>query len=221
MSETTWHYLAQLVVALRQYGVRGARIGDHVAEIAQHLDDSDADPVAEFGTPGELAARLAADENRIPAWMRSFMVRLATMTVAMAGVAIGMSAFAGDSEGASVTIGGIMGAVGLGLLIVTLSRLLVDRLDGRSAWPAVRWPVVGVWLIGSVVVATAGAADHVVVDWPRPAALLAGVLLFGIGSGSAALADSPVRFPPHAKHLDRLRRGFLAGRPPAVPATNR
>ena len=119
------------------------------------------------------------------------MVRLATMTVAMAGVAIGMSAFAGDSEGASVTIGGIMGAVGLGLLIVTLSRLLVDRLDGRSAWPAVRWPVVGVWLIGSVVVATAGAADHVVVDWPRPAALLAGVLLFG----------SEVDRPPSRTHL--------------------
>lgn len=66
MTDATWHYLAQLVVALRQYGVRGARIGDHVAEIAQHLDDSDTDPVAEFGTPGELAAQLAEDERRIP-----------------------------------------------------------------------------------------------------------------------------------------------------------
>jgi hypothetical protein len=62
--------------------VRGARIGDHVAEIAQHLDDSDADPVAEFGMPGELAARLAEDEERIPAWMRSFLVRLATTSLA-------------------------------------------------------------------------------------------------------------------------------------------
>lgn len=220
MTDATWNYLAQLVVALRQYGVRGARIGDHVAEIAQHLDDSDADPIAELGTPGELAARLAEDERRIPAWMRSFLVRLATMTLAMVGVAIAMSALTGDAGRASVTLGSIMGAAGLGLLIVTLSRLFVDRLDGRSAWSVVRWPVVAVWLGGSVLVTLAGAADHVIAEWSRSTALIVAVVLLGVGIVFAALADSPIRFPPHAKHLDRLRRGFLAGHAPTAPASH-
>ncbi len=218
MTDATWRYLAQLVIALRQYGVRGARIGDHVAEIAQHLEESGADPVAEFGTPGELAARLAEDEQRIPAWMRSFVVRLATMSLAMAGVAIGMSAFTGDGERASITLGGITGAVGLGLMILTLSRLFADGLDGRSAWSVVRRPVVAVWLGGSVLVSIVGAADYVIAEWLRPNALVVAVLLVVIGIGFAALADSPVRFPAHAKHLDRLRRGLLAGHAPAVPS---
>ncbi len=219
MTDATWHYLAQLVVALRQYGVRGDRIGDHVAELADHLADSDADPVAEFGTPGELAARLAEDERRIPGWMRSFLVRLVAMTLAMAGVAIAMSALTGDTERASVTLGGIAGAVGLGLLIVTLSRIFADRLDGRSAWSVVRWPIVAAWLGGSVLVSIVGAADHIVAEWSRPTALIVAMALLGVGIGFAALADSPVRFPPHARHLDRLRRGFLAGHAPNVPAS--
>ncbi len=218
MTDATWHYLAQLVVALRQYGVRGARIGDHVAEVAQHLDDSDADPVAEFGTPGELAARLAEDERLVPAWMRSLLVRLTTTTLAMAGVAIGMSALTGDGDGASVTLGDVVGSVGLGLLIVTLTRLFADRLDGRTAWSVVRWPIVGVWLGGSVLITTVGATDHVIAEWSRSNALIVAVVMVGVGIGSAALADSPVRFPPHARHLDRLRRGFLAGHAPKVPA---
>ncbi|MEO6570249.1 MAG: hypothetical protein ABIO83_01750 [Ilumatobacteraceae bacterium] len=217
MTDATWRYLAQLVVALRQYGVRGTRIGDHVAEIAQHLDDSDADPTVEFGAPGELAARLAEDERRIPPWMRSFLVRLATMTLAMAGVAIAMSAIISATGRASVTLGGIVGAVGMGVLIVTLSRLVTDRLDGHSAWSAVRWRVVVVWLAGSALVSIAGAADRVVAEWTRSSALIGGVLLVAAGIGLAALADSPVRFPPHAQHLDRLRRGFLAGHAPTVP----
>ena len=113
-----------------------------------------------------------------------------------------------------------MGAVGLGLLIVTLSRLLVDRLDGRSAWSAVRWPIVVVWFGGSVLVSIVGAADNVIAEWSRSNALIAAVLLLGFGLGSAALADSPIRFPPHAGHLDRLRRGFLAGHAPTPPPSH-
>jgi hypothetical protein len=218
MTDITWRYLAQLVVALRQYGVRGARIGDHVAEIAQHLDDSDADPVAEFGPPGELAARLAADEHLVPAWMRSFLVRLATMTVAMVGAGIAMSALTRGADRASVTLGNVMWAAGLGLLIVTLSRLSVGRLDGRTVRSAMTWPVVVVWLVGSIAISFVGAADHVVVEWSRPTALIVAVVLVVAGVGSAFIADSPIRFPPHAKHLDRLRRGFFAGHPPKVPA---
>lgn len=211
MNDATWNYLTQLVIALRQYGVRGTRIGEHVAEIAQHLDDSNADPVAELGPPAELAARLADDERRIPAWMRSFLVRLASMSVAIIGAAIVVPALAGGSGPVSVTVGMILTAVGFGLLIVTLQRLLVGRLDGRNAWSAVSWPVVVCWLAGSAVIATVGGADHEIIEWSRPVALIVAGGCLGIGLVIAAIVDSPVRFPPHARHLNRLRRGFLAG----------
>ena len=219
MTDATWIYLTQLVVALRQYGVRGTLIGEHVAEIAQHLDDSNADPFAELGPPADLAARLAEDEHRIPAWMRSFLGRLTSMTLATLGAAIAVPAVARGSGPVSVTVGMILSAVGFGLLIVTLQRLLVGRLDGRRAWSAVSWPVVVCWLVGSAVVTSVGGADHVIIEWSRPFALAVGVGCFGIGIGIAAVVDSPVRFPPHARHLDRLRRGFLAGsHAPRVPS---
>ena len=219
MNDATWNYLAQLVVALRQYGVRGTRIGEHVTEIAQHLDDSSADPVAELGPPAELAARLAEDERLIPVWMRSFLVRLTAMTVAMIGAAIVVPAVTRGSGPVSVTIGMVLSAVGLGLLIVTLPRLFVGRLDGRTVWSAVSWPVVICWLVGSAVITTAGGADLVIVEWSRQVAIVVAVGCFGIGLWIAAMVDSPVRFPSHARHLDRLRRGFLAGsHAPRVPS---
>lgn len=221
MNDATWTYLAQLVMAMRQYGVRGSRIGEHVAEIAQHLEDSNGDPVTELGPPAELAARLAEDERRIPVWMRSFLVRLGSMTVAMIGAAIIVPAVTRASGQVSVTVGMILSAVGFGLLIVTLSRLLIGRLDGRTALSAVSWPVVVCWLVGSALITTAGGADHVIIEWSRPVAVAVAVVLFCVGIGIAARVDSPVRFPPHARHLNRLRRGFLAGNhAPKVPSAH-
>jgi hypothetical protein len=112
----------------------------------------------------------------------------------------------------------ILSAVGLGLLIVTLSRLLVGGLDGLSPWSAVQWPVIVCWLVGSAVVTSAGGAGLVIVVWSRPVALVVAVALVGTGIGIGSLVDSPVRFPAHARHLDRLGRGILAGsRAPAAP----
>ncbi len=70
MKQANKVYLAQLMRLLYQEAVDGRRIGEMVAEIDQHLAESGADPVDEFGPPAVLAAELAARPgSKRPGWI--------------------------------------------------------------------------------------------------------------------------------------------------------
>jgi hypothetical protein len=213
MTPESWMYLGQVMVALREYGVPGRRIGDHIAELSAHLEESGADPVVEFGRPAELAARLAGDERIIPGWMRSLGARLAGMVLVMLGAVLVVPVVAGESP-VAVTVGQVCWALMFAAMVGTISRLAINRLDGRRLSSAIEWPVLVVWLSGSALLATLAGIDRVVLELPTWAAITGAVALVGSGISLAWLLDSPIRFPPGAEHLARLKRGVLAGRAP-------
>ncbi len=213
MTSESWMYLGQVMAAMREYGVPGRRIGDHIAELSAHLEESGADPVVEFGRPAELAERLAGDERLVPAWMRSLGARLVGMVPVVLGAVLLVPVLAGESP-VAVTVGQVCWALLFAVMIVSLSRLAIGRLDGRSLASAIEWPVVAVWLGGSALLATLAGIDRVVLELPTWAAITGAVTLVGSGLSLAWVMDSPIRFPPGAEHLARLKRGFLAGKAP-------
>jgi cobalamin synthase len=171
--------------------------------------------VAEFGRPAELAARLAGDERLIPAWMRSLGAgRLATMVLVMLGAVLLVAVVAGERP-VVITVGQVCWALLFATMIVTLLRLAINRLDGRSVASAITWPVLVVWLAGSALLATLAGIDRVLLEVPTWVAIIVAVTLVVPGLALARAMDSPIRFPPGAEHLAPLKRGVLAGRAPA------
>lgn len=213
MTSESWAYLGQLLTALRRYGVDGRRIGDHVAEMAAHLEEAKGDPVAEFGPPAELAERLAADGSVVPVWVRSLLLRTVTMVVAVVGAIVATEAFL-SGDPASITAGQMGWAVGFACLVAGLGHLSTRRLDGRSFASAITIDVVAVWATGSIAVALLNTWDRVLVTAPRLPTIVAGLTLMAVGLLAARLVDSPVRFPAGFEHLAPLRRGVFAGRAP-------
>ncbi|MBB0230809.1 hypothetical protein [Streptomyces calidiresistens] len=59
-------WFTELADELRRRGMAERRIGETVTELSDHLLDSGADPVEEFGPAGDLAARLAGDGGAGP-----------------------------------------------------------------------------------------------------------------------------------------------------------
>lgn len=214
MTSESWAYLGQLLAALRRYGVDGRRIGDHVAEMAAHLEESSGDPVVEFGPPAELAMRLAADGSGLPVWVRSLLVRAVTMVVATFGATVAIEAFmSGDPT--SITVGQLGWAVGFACLVAGLGHLGTRRLDGRSFASAVTVDVIAVWAVGAVMVTVIRGSDRVLLEAARLPTITVGVTLVVVGLLAARLVDSPVRFPDGFEYLAPLRRGVFAGRAPA------
>lgn len=215
MTPESWMYLGQVMAALREYGVPGRRIGDHIAELSAHLEESGADPVAEFGRPAELAARLAGDERLVPAWMRSLAARLATMVPVVLGAMLLVDVVMGDRP-VTVTVGQVCWALLFAAMVGTISHLAINRLDGRSLASAIEWPVLVVWLGGSALTATLAGIDRVLLEVPTWLAIIGAVTLATPTLALARAMDSPIRFPPGAEHLAPLKRGVLAGRAPTA-----
>lgn len=215
MRPESWMYLGQVMAALREDGVPGRRIGDHIAEMSAHLEESGADPVAEFGRPAELAARLADDERCAPAWMRSLAARLAGMVPAVLGAVLLVPVLAGERP-VAITVGQVCWALVFAAMVGTMSRLAINRLDGRSLTSAIDWPVLVVWLGGSALLATLAGIDRVLLEVPTWLAVIGAVTLLGAGLSLARAMDSPIRFPRGAEHLNPLKRGVLAGRAPTA-----
>jgi hypothetical protein len=211
MTPENWTYLSQLVRAMRQCGIRGERIGERVAEIADHLEESGADPVAEFGRPIELAERLAVDEKLLPVWARSLVVQLAGMSLAMIGAAVGTPAFFSPAP-VTVELGQVLWAVVFGALIMVVGWLGVRHLDGKSWESGFAWwwfPVIilGVWVGQKLQIGL-----HVALfTATRAVAATVGIVFAAVGLSIASMYSSRVRFPPGAEYLKPLRRGPFSG----------
>ncbi|WP_435749219.1 hypothetical protein [Microbacterium sp. PMB16] len=66
--ETVEKYTAELIEELREREVRGAVIGDAVAQVESHTAEADEDPTEVFGTPREFAAQLARGRKKSIGW---------------------------------------------------------------------------------------------------------------------------------------------------------
>ncbi len=220
MNQESWVYLAQLTRALQQEGVDGARAGEFVAEIDSHLAETEADPIDEFGTPFELAAELARRPGSLrPGWLPPIWAMwIVGLVVALVLIAV-LEAFTVDWDDTGVPIN----ARGVAYIAVFYPAVMVFSyvgtrgLTGRT-WTALTGSRALLVLVGiGVATATAStiAGDRVIARVPVSVfwgvtALVGPIIVFLLIKWS-----NPIRFPDHAKHLRRLKRGPFAGRPPA------
>jgi hypothetical protein len=231
MKSTDWTYLARLARAMQQECIDGRVAGDFIAEIDAHLAESGLDPVAEFGSPAQLARQVAGRDNVTRRWRISSpwwaigvgLFVLVLLVAVVEGIQSGWSeqiALPAAPLGYGLTIAGLSMAFGV---------IATRRLDGRTWAPLVGWKSIGV--VGAIAVLgtslSAALADRILVT--VPSTLVVGAAIVGIPAVIAAvvLAYNPIRFPAHAPHLRPLRRGLWAdafgGRPrprPSEPAGN-
>jgi hypothetical protein len=218
MNQLNWVYLGQLTRALQIEGVEGHRAGEFVAEINSHLEETGADPVEEFGTPFDLATELARRPgSRRPGWVPPLWSVWLVGLVVMALWAVALDVFSvGWTEGeAPLRAQSLVYAIALYAMIVATQYVGTRLLDGRSWAIGVRFVLVIV--VGAAVVATLSTAageETVIAMVPvlpfwATFVLVTPLLVFVIIE-----RNNPVRFPPHARDLRRLKRGPFAGRPP-------
>lgn len=215
--ERSWVYLSQLVRALQLQGVDGRSIGEMVVEIEQHLVDSGADPVDEFGPPPQLAEELAArPESRRPGWVPPLWMNYLLGFVIMV-LLIPLVPTYWTEDAIPVRAGMISFAVLAYGGATWLGYRAHQRLDGRN------WNALLGWRPALVILAFALAVslvvpisdDRVLIEFPKVpfllgcAILIPAIIVFGIRN------PQRVRFPASHRYLHRLKRGPYAGAPPA------
>lgn len=226
MTEQDWVYLAQLTRALQVEGVEGRRAGEFVAEIDSHLSETGADPVEEFGTPFELAAQLATRPGSgrhgwvPPLWS---VWLLAILLAGLLGVAYDTVVEGWGDAGVAVRASTIIWVGGIVATSLVAGYYATRRLDGRS-WAALAgWrsllPVVAAAVV--TVSAANAAGDRILVVIPTSVFWGAVVVAAPLLTLVIIKRNNPVQFPAHARHLRRLKRGPLAGRPPTDPVRPR
>jgi hypothetical protein len=219
VNEASWIYLGQLTRALQQEGVAGARAGEFVAEIDSHLAETGADPVDEFGPPFELAAELARRPgSRRPGWIPPMWAMWIVGLLAALMLVVLVDTIETGMADSTVTVK----AAGLAWIavfypaVMAFSYASTRRLSGRR-WTALTGGGAALFIVGTAlatVTAEAIAGDRVVAR--VPATLFWAVVAVVVPFVGYVLVkrNNPIRFPDHAKHLDRLKWGPFAGRPP-------
>lgn len=220
MNQQSWTYLSQLSRALQQEGVEGARAGEFVAEVDSHLAETGADPVEEFGPPFELAAELARRPgSRRPGWLPPIWAMwLAGLVLSLALVVVVDAVMAGwDGAGVPIRARGILYIGVFYPAVMVLSYASTRLLSGRTWNDLVDGRVVIAVLTIAIATTTVSmiAGDRIIAHVPGPVfwgvvATVVPALVFLV-----VKRNNTIRFPDHASHLRRLKRGPLAGRPPS------
>lgn len=221
MKRQDWVYLAQLVRALQAEGVEGRRIGEMVAEIEQHLVESGADAVDEFGTPPTLARSLAARPgSRRPGWVPPLWLSQFGASILLLLVLPLLTPDRWGDSTIPVTRDAMAYGVTFYLVVFWFGYSANRKLDGRS-WGALGWRFVLTALAVSAVVTLLFNVGN-----EEPLLLLPKVpyLIFCAAVIPALLLvlmrhNNAVRFPANAQHLNRLKLGLFAGAPPGSDRT--
>jgi hypothetical protein len=222
MNPNNWVYLGQLLRALQNEGMDGRRIGELVAEIDTHLAESGVDPVEEFGTPGQLASELAERPgSRRPGWVPPLWV--AHLTAGLLLLLLLPLLTPGEWSDTSIPVAAhtVAFVVILYVGIFWLGYQANRRVDGRR-WVSFLQARMLFWLFVVAVITTLAvnaSGQRVLWEAPKVPYLIGAALVIPVLVVAIARWQSPVRFPANARHLDRLRRGPLAGTPPANERT--
>lgn len=218
MRRQDWTYLGQLVRALQMEGVDGARIGEMVVEIEQHLAESGLDPVDEFGTPPVLARELAERPgSKRPGWVPAlwlsqlgvFMLLLLTMPL--------LAPYEWEESTIPVTRGAVSYVVVFYVGVFWVGYGANRRLDGRT------WRSLTGWRFGLSLLALSAVVttlfnvgnEDALFSLPKVPYLVFCAIVIPAMLLVLMRRSNPVRFPENAQHLNPLKRGPLAGRPPA------
>ena len=218
MLKQNWVYLGQLVRALQLEAVDGRRIGEMVAEIEQHLADSGADPVDEFGPPPVLARELAERPgSRRPGWVPPlWFTQLGALVLLLLAVPL-LAPFQWQEDSIPYTGAALSYVVVFYFGVFWIGYAANKRLDGRS-WRSLtggRFLLAVLALAAVVTLVFDVGSESTLVSFPKIPYLLFCALAIPALLFVMIRKGSPVRFPEHAQHLNRLKRGPLAGSPPA------
>lgn len=203
-------YFEQLTASLLSAGVAGARIGEIVIELDEHVAMSGVDPIDELGPAGELAGALAAaDADRAP-WL--WLLVNVTFGVLM-GVAIALILAIFFDGRADTTVGVDLGLVaymaafmiGIGILRLFGSKSIV----GKSTFevPAMKYFIPYILFVGIVAAFTQG------LEWSTTMGVAWVVLAIAVplaaATGLWSVRRSRIPVPGNVRHLRRLGWGPL------------
>lgn len=195
-------YLGAVADHLGVLGVPPDRSGQHLAEMAAHLDDSGADPWAEYGTPERYAHSLAEADGR---QVRPIGLRAAAAALGAATLAIGLTLLPRGTHPTELHWSAIASVVPFAAIAgfsatVWGARIRDARLPGspdrhRSARLLVTWVVlasVSAAVVSGVAQAALGERRSV---WPGVPSWATGLALLAVGGVAVAIVSRLPRFP--------------------------
>ena len=203
-------YFEQLTASLLSAGVSGARIGEIVAELDDHIAMSGVDPVDELGPVGELAAALAAaDADRAP-WLW-LLVNVVFGVLTGVVIALVLAMFFNGRAGSTVVVDlGLIAYMGAFMIGIGLLRLFGSKsIVGKSTFevPALKYFLPYILLVGVVAGVTQGLEWSTTLGtaWTVLAIAVPPAVLAGLWS----VRRSRIPVPGNVRHLRRLGWGPL------------
>lgn len=186
-SSTREGWLRDFALLLRLRGIDGRRIGDALAEVETHCDDSGQSPQDAFGQPASYAASLGFEAPRAESWSTSVILPVLGLVV---GVNLGLGAVLSWSAGVAITIGLVASMVVFVAFVVMLITFLPTVLTRRGA--LVAWFSIGfVLMVGLPMLLT-----YELTRVPSILALAVGALFVAVGIVAVRRIPSDPVIPP-------------------------
>ena len=103
-SSTREGWLRDFALLLRLRGLDGARIGDALAEVESHCDDSGQEPKEAFGEPADYAASLHLPTTKPTNWTTKVILPVLGLVI---GTNLALGAVLHWSGGVAITVGAV------------------------------------------------------------------------------------------------------------------
>jgi hypothetical protein len=136
-SSSSWTregWLRDFALLLRVRGVDGARIGDAMAEVESHCDDSGLDPKEAFGEPADYAASLHLPTTKPTNWTTTVILPVLGLVI---GINLTLGAVLHWSSGVAITVGLVASMVvfiGFVALLIGFFGKVVTSPGALIAW---------------------------------------------------------------------------------------
>ena len=133
-SSTREGWLRDFALLLRVRGVDGARIGDAMAEVESHCDDSGLDPKEAFGEPADYAASLHLPTTKPTNWTTTVILPVLGLVI---GINLTLRAVLNWSSGVAITVGDVASMVvfiGFAALLIGFFGKVVMAPGALIAW---------------------------------------------------------------------------------------
>ncbi|SDJ30457.1 Uncharacterized membrane-anchored protein [Nonomuraea maritima] len=199
MTELDQKYRNELMLALRLHDISGERVGEVLAEVESHVQETGEDPRAAFGSPKEYAAKVVAQldtRSGKPAPVPDTLGKLAVGVLSFTGTMALIRGLLSDGA-VPVTVVDVVTAVAF-VLLMTATVFLIFRATTAVAGA-------GTYRVLAVILAVTAIAALVIgmalKDDVSPLAEMPPALV--IGYGVAALAGGV------ALVVRAIRRGWI------------
>jgi len=123
-------WLRDFALLLRTRGVDGARIGDALAEVESHCDDSGQEPTEAFGEPADYAASLHLPTTKPTNWTMNVILPVLGLVI---GANFVLGAVLHWSSGVAITVGVVASMVVFVAFVALLIGFFGKVVTSRGA----------------------------------------------------------------------------------------